>query len=652
MRVDSSRRNECLQFWQGNQYVYVSSENYLVKQNTVIGDLGKPAHRIRRSWNLIQPIIEAKVSAATQRVPSYEVNASTIDPEDSSAARLATKVAVYGYDKWNLRKVLTKIITYSLVMGEGFAFPYFDPTVPPYIDQEQMIGLGEVKVKVIGPNEVFWEPGVDFDDSNWHCIEQARPVHEVKYMPGYIPGKLIPDAEPSKIVGSPVPAGQHDLVLVTEYLERPCPEYPRGRKLCFAGERLISEPEDYPCAIYPDFNRPVIHRLSYTTDPGSDRDRGLVSHLIDPQRAYNAANNKSLEWIQMALSPQVVVQPGVLGRQKVTDEPGAVYQVPDPKNNFMWREIPPVPPELRMMKNDASQVMQQIAASNDIPQGIESARAITQITESQKSQWEAFIGKLAEFHSQLMSHCLILVQKHYTEKRLLKIRGAYGPENIEDFRGADLGDQTDVTVSPSSLMPRSQAATEARVRWFAEMGWITPQAAMAAVNGGSAEKLVQSYELDIAAAHRAVQRIKIGPEAVFSKPPRFDPDKINPMTGTPGMEVPGWMPREFDNISVHMQVMEDWMKTTDYENSPQETQHIADLYYAGLKQIKRDKEQEAAQQQMQMAEGLGMMNAGKPQGKKNMPNRPGADQQAVDPSKPAPDSTLPPLSPEEPPGKG
>jgi len=178
-------------------------------------------------------------------------------------------------------------------------------------------------------------------------------------------------------------------------------------------------------------------------------------------------------------------------------------------------------------------------------------------------------------------------------------------------------------------MPRTQAATEARVRWFAEMGWITPQAAMAAVNGGTAEKLVQSYELDIACAQRVIEKIKAGPATLFSVPPRFDPDKVDPATGQMGAEVPGWMPREFDNISVHMQVLEDWMKTTDYETAPQEVQHAADLYYGGLKQIKTEKEQEQAQAQAQMAEGLGMANAGKPQGAKPLPNRPGIDQQAA-----------------------
>ena len=61
-------------------------------------------------------------------------------------------------------------------------------------------------------------------------------------------------------------------------------------------------------------------------------------------------------------------------------------------------------------------------------------------------------------------------------------------------------------------------------------------------------------------------------------------------------------------------------------------------------------EAEKAQAQAAMAEGLGMANAGKPQpgpagGSKNLPNRPGADQESVDPPK-GPEGLPPPGKPQ------
>jgi hypothetical protein len=176
MRDDAAKRNECLCFWRGDQYAYLNRDGYLVKQGVVLGQ--KPNHRVRQSWNVIHGLVEAKVSASTQRVPAYEIAPTTTDPEDQSAALLAQKVAAYGFDKWGIRRVTKKVVTLALVMGEGFAMPFFDSTVPPYIGEDGQ-GIGEVGVKVIGPNECYWEPGVDFSDSGWHAIEQARPIEEV-----------------------------------------------------------------------------------------------------------------------------------------------------------------------------------------------------------------------------------------------------------------------------------------------------------------------------------------------------------------------------------------------------------------------------------------------------------------------------------------
>jgi hypothetical protein len=49
----------------------------------------------------------------------------------------------------------------------------------------ETIGQGEVAHKVLSANEVYWEPGVDFDNSRWYCIEQARVKDEVEAMPGF-----------------------------------------------------------------------------------------------------------------------------------------------------------------------------------------------------------------------------------------------------------------------------------------------------------------------------------------------------------------------------------------------------------------------------------------------------------------------------------
>ena len=173
MTANAPKYRLCRKFEKGETFWYLNQDGALRQQATVthVNGGGQPGHRIRLSHNFIRPIIE--------------VLPSTTDFERMSSAKLAEKVAIYGYDKWRLRRVAQKTVKSALVSGAGFAYPYFDQNVGPYVpvtgeDGEQtVIGHGEVKVLTLGPDQVYWEPGVDFEDSPWWVIERARPKREV-----------------------------------------------------------------------------------------------------------------------------------------------------------------------------------------------------------------------------------------------------------------------------------------------------------------------------------------------------------------------------------------------------------------------------------------------------------------------------------------
>jgi hypothetical protein len=616
IRDNAPRRNECLAFWRGEQYVNRVDDGYLVSQSTILPE--RPSHRPRTVRNLIHGLVEAKVSAATQRVPSYEVSPATNDAEDVSAARLSEKVAVFGYDKWSVRRHTVKVATNAIVQDGGYAMPIWDATVPPYISADGL-GMGEVKILTFSGNEVGWEPGLDFYESPWHMIQQARLIDDVEAMPGFIKGKerLSPDAQSHEVLNTGNKSQVSKLVMVSEYLERPCAKYPQGRRIVVANDRVILPEEPYPGADY-GYDGCAIHALSYTIDPEMDRDRGLVCHLLDAQRTYNNATNQQISWAQLALNPQIIGPPMANGKVKFTDEPGAYYEV-IPINGMtpQWRDVPPIPPELSAMKEEAKRDMQEMAAANDIPTQVESGKAIQAVIEKDQIRWQAFIAEIAEFHSSLMRHCLTLVQQYYAEPRLLKIKGRFGPELIQDFMGADLRNQVDIRVSPASIEPRTKAYIEQRILAYADRGWITPEAAMSAISGGTAEKLIESYELDVSRAHQILQKIKAGPEVLFGEP-MVDP-----------MQPPSWAPRKFDNIAVHKNIFEDFMKTQEYDSLEPGIQEACRLYYDACEYLEAIKLQQQIMAQNAMAEQQGMDNAAKPQGAKPSPDQRNPENDAV-----------------------
>lgn len=646
MLKDAGTRRMCLRFDKGDHYWYVNEKGRLAFQDTITHSTGggKPPHRIRNRYNFAGSMIDGKVSAATQRVPSYEVTPTKTDPDVIGAARMAEKVALYGYDQWAVRRATLKAVRYALVCGEGFIAPYFDPNVGPFTvdpETEEVVGEGEIKLRVLNGNEVYWEPGCDFEQSPWHVIEQARPKDEVEQLPGYVGGKLVPDATTSEIPTDRDNASDSQMVLVSEYLERPCPKYPEGRKLVLANHRVILPPEPYPCVRRDGkiTDTLVIHRISWTVDGDADHDRGLMEQLIDLQRTINDCWNKTLEWKNRCLNPQGKAPRGSNPTRR-TDEPGAItyYNVVGGQG-FEWETPPQIPGELRDMREDAIAHMRALAADTDIQAEADvAARTVQAAIEQGQSRWQSFIGDLAQFHSRVMRHCLYLCSKHYAEPRLLHINGRFGPEVLEGFLGADLMSQIDVRVAPGSLEVRSKQQIEQKILAFADRQWITPHAAMAAINGGYAEKLVESFELDVGRANLIIQKIKQGPDALFGMQPEFkeieqpvvDPatgqPAIDPMSGQPAMqlvtvEVPGWMPREVDSIPVHKQVFSDWMKSADWNRLEPGMREAARQYWRALQQLEAEEQARQIQAQNAIAESQGMRNAAKEQGAKPMPDQ-------------------------------
>ncbi len=611
-------RNECWEFFRGNSYVYRNEDGSLVQQATTLSvrGRGKPPHRVRTERPLLVPLIRQEVSYATSRTPSYDVGPTNTDPETVAAAKVAEKVALYGYDKWSIQRVTEDCVTHALVADEAFAWPYWDDKYGKPIGEDPETGdtlyEGEVCVRVYGSGQVGWEPGVRFEDSRWYIIVQAEPVDQVLARPNVLVTDIDPDATDAMVVGKE--RTKHSkLALITEYLERPSVKYPAGRRLVMAKGKQISPEEPYPFE-GPDgvVDEPVLHKLTVIRDPDSDRDLGLVRFGLDCIRSHNDAVNKSLEWKNLALNPQVLAQFGAVPPGTTfTDEPGAVFEVAR-VDQVKWRDVPAVPRELFEMADRAKADLGFIFSQNDIPGQVEAARAIQSLLERDSNARASFLRNLADFHSRVMRHCLMLVQTHYSEKRDLQIVGDFGPEILYGFLGASLLDQVSVRVLPGSLEPQTKEAITNKVMSFAQLGWISPQAAMAAIDGGTAEALVKDYELDVGRAHLVIEKIKQGPESLFGTPDNPD--------GTPG-----WMPRPFDSIPVHKQVFESFMKTVAYDNLDVGQKEATNLYYQGLQQLEAEQQARAIEAQNAMAEQQGMNNAARQQGAKPPPDQPKMD---------------------------
>jgi hypothetical protein len=151
---------------------------------------------------------------------------------------------------------------------------------------------------------------------------------------------------------------------------------------------------------------------------------------------------------------------------------------------------------------------------------------------------------------------------------------------------------------------------------------------MHAINTGTAENLIKEIELAEARVHRVIRRVKEG--TVFQMPTRIVPappdpitgQRIDPMTGLPSQEVPGWMPLPWDNLRLWRNVFELWFSTEEAETLEPPMQEASNLIYRQVLELEAQEAMLQAVRQQQTAAQLGMGNAAQPQGPPSMPDMP------------------------------
>jgi hypothetical protein len=655
MREDWYKRELCRLFLRGESYHFLNDKGAMRSLETNQGlGAGRPSHRVRSKLNMIRPMVDAKVSSSTTRVPGYEINPSSTDPEDDSAARLSSKLARQGFERWYLRQARVKAVTVAI--GEGgkaFALPYFDPMVGPYrlIEDEdgktELVGEGEIKVLILNGNECYGEPGVEFYHSRWYVVEHARPISEVQQWPGYMGGNLSSDASTTDAPGDEPDEG---MVMVTMYFERPCPKYPQGRMLTMAGGKQVMPEGPYPLRSQGKvLDEPCIYQLVYRLSSDGD-DLGLTYELIDFQTSYQDAMNKSVEIKNHALLPQLMAPRGSI-TEAPSDMPGEIIYYNgsvDPK----WRPAPDpgILSQLQAIAQRCLDDMRFAASDTDVQAAPNVATgSINAVIQQAANRWSQFLGEVAEWDSKVMRRCLMLCQEHYTEERILKVRGRFGWEPQATFRGADIMGQVDVTVNPASIETQSRAAQLQTLSWVQANfpGYVRPEVAIEiALHGVPIESVIEPFEFDKARANEIIQKVLDG--SIMDMPTRTETD---PRTGMPMVEpvmdeatgqpvmvpgpdgitpvammqlkrIPGWMPRPFDNAEVQMWVFAQWLKTPDAGKLPPDMYAAAMHIYDAFKMLLDTQQAQAMAAQTAMAEEAGAKNAAKPTEAKVMPSTP------------------------------
>lgn len=613
---------QAMAFFGNDQYTFIHAvTGELDRMETREGG-AKASWRNRLQSNRMTSNIVAEASILTARTPGYEVTAPNQDPARKNQARMGERALLAEHQRLDLGSVGMQTLLHAINTGAGFTFPFWDSTYGSWLGDVEGADLyeGDIRTWVLHNGEVFWEPGLPFEESSWVGIRKARAISSVEQEDGFLGGKLVPDAKTGLWERPGNDRGE--LVFVHHYFHVPCKAYPKGAWIRYANDREIFERADYPRAS----GGPVLHKVPWIPQPGKHRDLGAGEQLVDVQRMINRIVNQIIAWRNLILRPQMTAPKGAI-EEEPTEEDGVIYEYnPMGGQKPEFREVPEVPQSLYQDLERCYEQMDHILGMRDLPAGVEAAAAFEAVNDREQSARGLFIRGLASYWASLGHHMLELIHENFNEPRLLEIQGRRGVELIEDFTGNKIGRPGTVRVSEASIEPRTKQAMEARVMMYAERGWISGHQAMAAISGGTAEALIDDYELDVQRQYREIDALEAletwTPDEEFVRAqelwvangndPEQMPDELWSLPPVP-------FASEQDNHVVHMDVLKQWMKTREFELLPQLAQDAARNHLQQHDQMMKQTAMDSALEQQNMAAQLGMGNAAKPQ----TPTQPG-----------------------------
>lgn len=366
---------------------------------------------------------------------------------------------------------------------ESVSEPEVDPlTGEPIVDR---VPEGEVESRIRGQFNFFW-------DSKAHDLDTARWCGEATVVDLDWIDENYPDLGPYVgaesgldqqggvfeaallgITGASDQSGglntnglgtNPSAVVVRKYQEKPSVTYPNGRFCVEAGGVLLYAGDlplrDGDGNVVPEFTYTMVR---YDLVPGRFLGRTVVEDMKALQRRINGID------CQVILNRKTLINPWIMAPKGSGLEPGQVAMRPGAVvvyNAIGVGQTPqvvpgtPLPTQVMEERSQCWQAMDLLAndaqaTAPQVPVGARSGVALHFLREQIEEQGAPRRQRWGDWITARARKRLLLVQQHYRESRVVKLMGDGTEWQVKNFSGLDLRGNTDVTIDPNSLAPRS-----------------------------------------------------------------------------------------------------------------------------------------------------------------------------------------------------
>lgn len=478
--------------------------------------------------NLIFDAYQTLKSYLIKNKPRSQVVPNTSTYRDKQSAKIATLCIECNWERlkeaYNYEYAAAALVTYGTVFKKDYwdttalmtaKVPRMEMVETPMGPQESQaqdpltgellfdeIPLGDVNTAVVEPYRIALDPlATDLHNARWvmeYCIQPIKWVKEMygKEGEGYT-GKVDEITEEKALSGSmkrffdlrnssgvknggmAEGSGSGDqmvenAVVVKEYYESPCQDYPKGRLVVVAnGICLYSGDSPYTGPEQGDWH--PYSECRWELVPGRFWGKSPLDDAVEIQKQINSIDSVIILTRKTHAIPQKLIPLGVgLSPGQWTGRPGQEVFFRDLGTGLKPETIPAsgVDQQVFAEREQRLQDLKAITGSIDIlkgdrPPGVTAASALNLLYEVGTGKLFPILDRWKAFVESSQKKQLKLISNKYKEPReqfikLLKSKNnELSEESINKFIGEDLYDNCNVVVEAGSNVPKLQAAKQA-----------------------------------------------------------------------------------------------------------------------------------------------------------------------------------------------
>lgn len=450
-----SERRDVERQWQINMN-YLSGNQYCeVAPNGEVEETEKYYFwQSRNAYNHIAPVVDTRISKLISSCPIMSVRAQGDEEADIKTAKLSSALLKSTYSRTNLKEIIAKATKWSEVCGTSFYFVGWDG------DGGQRLGEldgapvyeGDIKVEAISPFEIFPDSLCAEDVDDCQSVIRARAVRvcDLERIYGVtFTGEDVGVFTLSSGCSAFADGANclHDSVILIERFERPTAEFPNGRYIAVAKDKILHYGElPYVNGVEGRREIPFIRQTSIDK-AGSFFGASIIERIIPVQRAYNAVKNRKQEFLNRLTMGVMSVEDGSVDVDDLAEDglsPGKIVvyrQGSRPPSVIGTGNIPSelIYEEERLL-NEFILIsgVSEFSRTSAIDANITSGVALQLLIDQEEARMSATGESMKRAVKEVGKHVIRLFKQFATDVRLLKVAGESGRVELYYFNSSDL----------------------------------------------------------------------------------------------------------------------------------------------------------------------------------------------------------------------